>query len=190
MFESSVEEPARVLVVEDEKELTELYSQWLNGGFTVEVAQDRNTAYGQLLTPVDVIVVDRNLPDGSGDKLLADIRELGLDCRVVMITAEEPDIDILGIEFDDYLLKPVSEEELRSAVTRLVDQKYFKDKLIEFNQLKVKKALLKTYCSSPELADNEEYAALEDRLQELQEGLIESRLHLPFDAKFEGISSD
>lgn len=190
MFESTVGESPRILIVEDDEGVAELYSHWLNDGFTIDIAHNCTDAYWRFLTPIDVLVLDRNLPGGSGDELLTDVRELGLDCRVVMVTAEKPTIDIVEMEFDEYLRKPITEEELRSTVTRLIEQKNFRDKLVEFNRLSSKKSLLQTYCSSVELAGNKEYAILEDRLRELRAELLESQPELPFAMECESVSGD
>lgn len=190
MFESTVGESPRILIVEDDKGLAGLYSHWLNDGFTTNIAHNCTAAYGHFFTPLDVIVLDRNLPDGSGDELLTEIRELGLDCRVVMVTGKKPTIDIVDMEFDEYLRKPITEEELRSTVTRLIEQKNFREKFIEYNRLKAKKSLLKTCCSPAKLARKNEYVILEDRLQELQAELFESLPELPFATERERASGD
>lgn len=45
---------------------------------------------------VDVAFLDRRLPDASGDHVLEQIRARG-DCKVAMLTAIEPDFDIVDI---------------------------------------------------------------------------------------------
>lgn len=154
-------------------ELAELYSLWLEDSYTVELAHDCDMTYAKFEDSIDVALLDRDLPDGTGDELLTDIRELELDWRVAMITGEKPTVDILEMDFEEYLCKPVTAEELRATVSRLVARTNFRDVVIEFRMLTSKKALVDTHCSSAKLIGNDEYAALEERLMELREKLTE-----------------
>jgi len=56
---------------------------------------------------VDAVLLDRRMPDVHGDEVLARLREEGCDCPVIMTTAVDPGMDILEMDFEDYLCKPV-----------------------------------------------------------------------------------
>ena len=79
---------------------------------------DVRTAYGgeealeKADEDVDLVFLDRQMPDMSGDDVLERVRERGLDCRVVMVTAVDPDFDIVEMPFDDYLTKPVMRDDV------------------------------------------------------------------------------
>lgn len=171
MFETRGGEQITVLIVEDEVELAELFAAWLEQTYTVKVAHDCMTAYKLFDETVDVALLDRELPDGYGEELLAELRSLGLDWRVAMVTGIEPDVEIIEMGFDEYLCKPVSREELQDTVERLAAQANYGDTITESYRLASKKALLKTHCSQTELANSEEYAALEARIKELDKEL-------------------
>lgn len=164
-------DPKKVLIVEDDTDLANLFAVWLGETYTVQVAHDCETAYALLDQTVDVVLLDRNLPDESGDEVLAAVRHWGLDCRVAMVTATEPTSDIVEMGFDDYLCKPATKEELRNTVEQLIAQADYGEAIQELYALASKKALLETHCSSAELATDEKYARLEARFEELHQEL-------------------
>lgn len=168
---STGDDPPTVLLVEDEPDLAELFALWLRDTYTVKIANDCATAYNMLDETVDVVLLDRQLPDGSGDELLTAIQSWELGCRVAMVTAVEPDFDIIEMGFDDYLCKPAMKDELTDLVERLVDQATDGDGLTESYALASKMAILETHCSAAELAANEEYAELQARFETLQQEL-------------------
>jgi len=107
------EQPPLVLVVEDEPDLADLYAAWLGDEYRVRTAYGGQEALDELDEAddeVDAILLDRRMPGLSGDEVLAAVRERGIDCRVAMVTAVEPDFDILKMGFDDYLVKPVTSD--------------------------------------------------------------------------------
>jgi DNA-binding response OmpR family regulator len=169
-----------VLVVEDEHDLAELYRTWLAGSYRVRTAPDGRTALDELDDEVDVVLLDRRMPDLSGDEVLDRIRERGLDCRVAMVTAVEPDTDIVDMSFDDYLVKPVSEDELRRMVENLRIRDAYGDGIKRLFSLASKKALLESEKDPNALDSDAEYrrlcadlsdlrAELDDKLAQLGE---------------------
>ena len=89
-----------VLVVEDESDIAALYAGFLRERYAVTVAATVAEAKEVVDESFDAVLLDRRLPDGSGDEVLEHVRERGLDCRVAMVTAVEPDFDIIGMGFD------------------------------------------------------------------------------------------
>ncbi len=157
-----------VLIVEDEPDLADLYAAWLQDRCTVDTAYDGTTALESIDEQIDIVLLDRRMPGFSGDAVLETIRERELDCRVAMVTAVEPDFDIIGMGFDDYLVKPVSKDELVSIIDQLVLRSTYDTQLQEFFSLASKKALLDAQKTDAERKSSREYAALEDRLAVLR----------------------
>ena len=153
-------EPPVVLVVEDERDLADLYATWLRDDYDVRVAYGGEEALDQLDETVEIVLLDRRMPDLSGDEALREIRNRGFDCRVAMVTAVEPDFDILAMGFDDYLVKPVSKESLHQTVSNLLLRVDYDEGIQELFALASKKALLESEKDPSELADSEEYAEL------------------------------
>jgi DNA-binding response OmpR family regulator len=167
----SEQPPPLVLVVEDEPDLADLYAAWLGSDYRVRTAyggQEALDVLDELDETVDAILLDRRMPGLSGDEVLAAVRERGIDCRVGMVTAVEPDFDILEMGFDDYLVKPVTSDTLRETVEGLLRRSEYDDGMQDLFSLTSKKAMLESEKSASELADNEEYQRLTERISELR----------------------
>lgn len=103
----------RVLLVEDDLDVAEILSLVLTRAhLTVQsthTLQQARKALAQGQRSFDAIVVDKNLPDGSGLSLLEEARTHGSDAEVVVITGF-PSIDsavqALRLGAYDYLEKP------------------------------------------------------------------------------------
>jgi len=165
------EQPPLVLVVEDEPDLADLYAAWLGDEYRVRTAYGGQEALDEIDDAddaVDAILLDRRMPGLSGDEVLAAVRERGIDCRVAMVTAVEPDFDILKMGFDDYLVKPVTSDTLRETVEGLLRRGEYDTEMQELFSLTSKKAMLETEKSATELADNKEYQRLTDRINNLR----------------------
>jgi DNA-binding response OmpR family regulator len=108
------------------------------------------------------------MPGLSGDTVLETIREQSLECRVAMVTAVEPDFDIVELGFDDYLVKPVSKDELVDIIDQLLLRATHDEQLQELFALASKKALLDDQKTESERRSSQEYAELEDRMAVLR----------------------
>jgi two-component system OmpR family response regulator len=112
---------ARILVVDDEPNITELVSMALRyEGFEVDVASDGRSALAraQSFRP-QLIVLDVMLPDLDGFGVLRRIRADGHPVSVVFLTARdatEDKVNGLTLGGDDYVTKPFSVEELVARV--------------------------------------------------------------------------
>lgn len=156
------------LVVEDEPDLASLYSAWLREACTVRTAYSGAQALDAIDEEIDIVLLDRRMPGLSGDEVLETIRDRGLDIRVAMVTAVEPDFDIVGMGFDDYLVKPVSERDLMETVDQLLLRSTYDEQMQDYFALASKKAVLDAEKPEAELRASEEYARLEDRLAVLR----------------------
>lgn len=154
-----------VLVVEDERELADLYAVWLGDEYDVRVAYDYQTALAAADEDVAVALLDRRLPEGSGDEVLAGVRERRLDCRVAMITAVDPGLDVVDLGFDDYLVKPVKPDDLRATVEGLLRRSEYDDLLQEQFAVSSKIAALEAHQSEQKLETSDEYARLRERFE-------------------------
>ena len=161
-------DPPVVLIVEDEPDVAETYNLWLQDEYEVRMAENGSEALDQLDPSVDVVLLDRMMPGLSGDEVLERIRDSNSDCRVAMVTAVEPDFDILEMGFDSYLTKPIRSEELHDTVSNLLERSTYDDLLQQYYSLVEKQATLEATKSSAELAESEEYQDLTDRVEELK----------------------
>ena len=149
-----------VLVVEDEPDLADLYAAWLGDEYRVRTAYGGNEALDVLDEAgddVDALLLDRRMPGLSGDEVLDAVTDRGIECRVAMVTAVEPDFDIIEMGFDDYLVKPVTSDTLRDTDKTLLTRNDYDAGVQDLFSLTSKKAMLEAEKSASELADNEEY---------------------------------
>ena len=108
--------PATVLVVEDEQKIRDLIRRYLeHDGLAVLTTGSGAEGLTMLATEsVDLIVLDLNLPDVSGETIAAEVRSRSA-IPILMLTAKSTEADrIRGLELgaDDYLTKPFSPREL------------------------------------------------------------------------------
>ncbi len=111
----------RVLVVEDDRALLELYADVLmDKGFDVTLACDGAAAVRALQSaPFDVVLTDVVMPGGGGVDVLRAVRERDLDVPVVLVTGSpsvETAVQALELGALHYLLKPVAAAELVRSV--------------------------------------------------------------------------
>lgn len=166
---------ATVLIVEDEPELAEEYADWLDDEYTIYTAHSGDAALERLAeAPVDVVLLDRRLPDVPGSEVLAELRERGDDCRVAMITAVDPDFDILELAIDDYVVKPVLKDDLKSIVRVLLRLAGYDDLVQESYSIASKLRAIATGEQASEVTENDEYQRLGRRLRQLRDRIDES----------------
>ena len=112
--------PARLLLIDDDVELTRLLSELLSHeGFEVETqATGAGAADRAVSGSYDLVVLDVMLPDQTGFEILKDIRHRSA-LPVILLTARGDDVDrIVGLEMgaDDYLGKPFNPRELAARL--------------------------------------------------------------------------
>lgn len=109
----------RVLVVDDEQGILDLYSAFLRDEFDVITASSASEAIDILDESVAVITLDRRMPDASGDQVADEIRSNGYDCPIIFVTGvSRTESEVPAC--DAYLEKPISRDELVHAVTAAI----------------------------------------------------------------------
>ncbi len=112
-----------ILVVEDDQGLREGIALALGReDFSFILCETMEEARGALLggAEPDLMLLDLNLPDGSGYDLLKEVRE-GRDFPVIILTANDLELDeVRGLELgaEDYITKPFSLMVLRARIDR------------------------------------------------------------------------
>ena len=157
-----------ILIVDDDPGILDTYSAWLSDPYDVITASDGEEALDVIDDDVSVVLLDRRMPGMSGSEVLDEIRDAGYDCRVAIVTAVEPDFEVIDMGFDDYLVKPVTKEALVDTVEELLRRVEYGEKLLDYHSLVSKKVLLEEKKTESELADSEGYDDLLDRLEEVE----------------------
>ena len=179
-----------VLVVDDEARLADLFAAWIGTERPVETAYDGETALETMAESVEVVLLDRRMPGLSGDEVLQAIRDEGYDARVVMVTAVDPDFDIIEMGFDDYLVKPVSKDELLEIVEKVQTRSAYEFEVQEYYSLVSKKALLESEKPDRELEENDEYQELSGRVDELRDSIDDTMTGMSTHDDFVGAFQD
>ena len=165
-----------VLVVDDEPDLVDLYATNLASEYEVRRAYGGEEALELIedADDFDVALIDRRMPEVSGDEVLERLSLVVPDCRVAMVTAVEPDFDVIEMPFDEYLVKPITRADIRTTVSRLLSLESYREKRQEGFTLASKVAALRAHKDPEDLEGNGEYERLVERLEAIREDLDET----------------
>lgn len=181
-----------VLIVEDEPPLVEIYTRWLEGEYQVRAAQGGEEALSKIDESVAVVLLDRLMPEMTGDEVLAEFRDRGYGVSVAMVTAVEPDFDLITMGVDAYLTKPVDKDEMHETVARLIQRRGVPGLEREYFQLVAKKAALQTSKDEATLQSSDEFSELEERITAVRAELDEQTVDddAEFIARIRDITAD
>ena len=124
----------KILLVDDEKKITEVIKAYLDKeGYDTFIAYDGQKAL-ELFNQedFDLVILDRMLPDISGEEICTKIRETSL-VHIIMLTAKTEDedkIDGFNLGCDDYICKPFNVKELVLRI-KAVFRKIQKNEIIK-----------------------------------------------------------
>jgi DNA-binding response OmpR family regulator len=170
----------RILLADDDVELTEMLSQYLAAeGFSVDAAHDGETALAKARHDAfDLVVLDVMMPRMNGFDVLRELRAHSL-LPVLMLTARDEDVDsIVGLELgaDDYLPKPCNPRVLvarirailrRAAGSHAGDTSADPPQTLAFDDLEMQTGTRSVSCGGQPVAlTSTEYAVLEVLLRE------------------------
>src|SRR6266487_5066098 len=119
----------KLLVIEDEPSLLQSIQEYFT---QTDFLCEGVSTYAEAIRKIedftyDCVILDINLPDGSGLELLQYLREYKKDEGVVIVSARNSLNDkITGLNFgaDDYITKPFHLSELNGRVKALIRRKY------------------------------------------------------------------
>lgn len=112
--------PAHIVVVDDDEDVRSTVAEYLQrNGFAVTECDGGDALRCVMAArPIDLAVLDINMPGDDGLTLAREIRASG-DAGIIMLTAKSDDIDrIVGLEIgaDDYVTKPFNPRELLARI--------------------------------------------------------------------------
>ena len=116
---------ARVLIIDDDRELAAMLGEFLQReGYAVEAHHGADAGVAALrAAEPDLLILDVMLPERSGLDVLRELRLASSRLPVMMLTARGDPIDrILGLELgaDDYLAKPFDPRELLARIRAIL----------------------------------------------------------------------
>ena len=166
----------RILVIDDQERVGQAFALWLSD-YQVETATSGEEGLEMIDSGVDVVLLDRHMPGLSGSEVLERIREASYECQVAMVTAVDPDFDIVDMPFDDYVPKPVDRETLQEVIERLLSVDQYDRRMAELYAVDRTIATLETDMPTADLEADDRYHELLDRKADLEaelRDLIES----------------
>ena len=120
---------AKILVVDDNRELRNLIKEELTGaGYRAVRMADSAAAARQAISweLPELVILDINLPDGDGFSLFREIRGRS-DIPILFLSARDADSDRLfglGLGADDYMTKPFLMQELLLRISGILRRAY------------------------------------------------------------------
>jgi two-component system, OmpR family, response regulator CiaR len=147
----------KILVVEDETDLLGILTDFLA---KEKYSYDAVTTYREASEKVelydyDCILLDINLPDHSGFKLLDDLNAIKKVEGVIIISARDSiDDKIKGLHLgaDDYLTKPFHLSELNARIQAVIRRKKFEaTRTVTFSNIELDLPKLATFVNDKEL---------------------------------------
>lgn len=131
-----------ILVVEDDTGLQKYLKELLlDNSFSVTVASDGVAALNSIsrLVP-DLVILDLNLPNMSGEAVCLEIRKKYPELRVIILTAKDGVTDIiegLNLGADDYMTKPFIADELIARIKARLRYQDGHDTTLRVNDLEL-----------------------------------------------------
>jgi len=150
---------ATVLIVEDDGEQAAEYADWLEG-YAVRTAADGDRALDALDGDVDVVLLDGDLADPPAEELLGRIHARRPDCQVGLLSGVSVGDDVHRLDIDEYVPRPLTREELRESVARLVDHGAVEGAVETYLSLVARRRRIEERRDDADLADDERYREL------------------------------
>ncbi|MEK7772895.1 MAG: sigma-54 dependent transcriptional regulator, partial [Deltaproteobacteria bacterium] len=120
--------------VDDERSIREMLKLLLSGPYEVILAKDAPEALGIVKKrPVDIVLMDLNLPGMDGLKALELIKAFDAEIGVIMLSASDSAqqaVTALKKGAYDYITKPFDEDDLLSTIKRYAESLKLKDEVI------------------------------------------------------------
>jgi two-component system, OmpR family, alkaline phosphatase synthesis response regulator PhoP len=121
MSESSVSEPCRILVIEDDPSISLGLRMNLSAeGYEVGLAEDGRSGLDLAMTQAwNVVILDLMLPKLNGFEVVKHMRSQGNDTPVLMLSAKSSVADkVMGLELgaEDYITKPFGIAEVLARI--------------------------------------------------------------------------
>jgi len=122
-----------ILIIEDEEDLLELLEYHLQkeGYETLGFLSTKNVEKCLQEEPIDLLIVDRNLPSVEGSEFVKSLREKGFSQAVIFVTAKNSDAHIeegFLRGADDYITKPYNMKELLLRIKAILKRTSFEAK--------------------------------------------------------------
>lgn len=178
---ADTEAPCRVLAVDDDEMVLETYGIWLGDAYDLTTVTSGEAALALFDDgeTFDVVVLDRLMPGTNGDEVLHALRERGIDAQVGIVSAVDPDTEVLGLPFDAYVEKPLDGDGARAVVGTLAARRELPAEVRTHRSLAERVLTVESNYRESGLADDERYRELVDRFETLSDSVPDDRVAVP-----------
>jgi len=123
-----------VLVVDDEPAVRESLRMLLKREYSIDTAESVDTALVAVgVSLPDLILLDVVMPERSGLDLLGELRELGLEIPVIVLTATNTvavAVEAMKLGATDFVTKPFELESLRLKVAQILERQVLEREVV------------------------------------------------------------
>lgn len=154
----------KILIIEDDTDLREgLHFSFESDGYAVTDAGTKKEGLQKIKKAVfDLILLDCNLPDGTGFELCREVRQFS-PLPIIMLTARDTEMDeikALELGVNDYLSKPFSLGVLKARMKRILNEQS-NSAIIKSGTISIDKNTCKVYKDETEIPlSRQEYRLL------------------------------
>lgn len=110
----------RILIIEDNRAIAQALRHELKTFYSIDVVSLGKVGLRYALaTKYDVILLDLNLPDKSGEEICRELRKSKINVPIIVISGKEDvkdRVNLLDMGADDYITKPFNVYELRARI--------------------------------------------------------------------------
>ena len=172
-----VGEGLRALVVDDEEVVRSVVLEVLEGmGFLANPAESLTAGRERLAGErYDLLIIDKNLPDGSGLSLAREVAEGSLDAQVVIISGYatlSSAVEALQAGVADFVVKPFDLADFRARLQRTIESlKLRRAYRMLFKELQEKNAILEGLATRDPLTGLDNHASFQESVsREIERG--------------------
>ncbi len=155
-----------VLVADGDRRLTEMYGRWLDASYIAVRAHNDEEFEARFGDEIDVVLVAESVPGIAPERIAERVRPTA---QVVLVVEERPGFDILAVECDGVVRKPLVREQLRSVLEEQLSRRGASEAVREYGTLAAKRSLLESHYSPETLAGNDTYETLCSRMDALED---------------------
>ena len=182
-----MDEGPSVLIIDTEETVVERCEQVLQDTYSVfRLDTDGNTDVSVDMGDIDVVLLGRAIRVISNEDIFEAIRARRANCRVILMTESDSEVDELETVFDGQVTKPLDETELRETIGRLLDRASLDDILRQYYLLAMREATIRPEPSEVTDAFSDERSELDERMEACRRLADEKMGDLVSDSEFVG----
>ncbi|WGI16726.1 response regulator [Methanonatronarchaeum sp. AMET-Sl] len=157
----------KVLIIEDNPDELELFEEILKQQYEVTTAGDGEKGLEKMSPEIDLVLLDRMMPGLDGGQVLKKIRQNKnpeiSNTPVILLTALDAGLDIIEMDFNDYINKPISPKNLRKKVKETISLSEYDTQIDRYFSTINKIETLKESLDEDILRNNQEYQQLKQK---------------------------